>query len=85
MKRMAVDEPRSVVQLTIREGVEAKTIHELLDRLFELHGCQVCGLTGIDLDFRVLPPERIDRFGILKLGTELQRFEGIEAVSLIGG
>ncbi|HYN50747.1 MAG TPA: hypothetical protein VES62_07460 [Thermoleophilaceae bacterium] len=85
MKGIGSSEQRAVVQLTLREGIQARAIHDALDRLFELHGCSVCGLVGIDLDFRVLPPERIERLGLLKLGNELQRFEGVEAVSVIGG
>ncbi|MCS3798487.1 hypothetical protein [Niastella sp. OAS944] len=44
------------IQLTFKEGIVAKSVHESLDRIFKLHGCIGCGLLGIDLRLRIEDP-----------------------------
>jgi hypothetical protein len=40
------------VQFTVKEGISAESVHSMLDRLFDLHGCTVCGLVGLDVLIR---------------------------------
>jgi len=44
------------LQLTFKEDIAAKSVHEALDRIFKLHGCISCGLLGIDIRLRVEDP-----------------------------
>lgn len=44
------------LQLTFKEGITAKSVHDALDRIFKLHGCISCGLLGIDLRLQVVDP-----------------------------
>ncbi len=50
------------VAVTVDEGIAAKSLHELLDRVIGLHGCTTCGLSGIDLRFRVRDRLIFERF-----------------------
>jgi|GEM_PF-1200692 len=44
------------LQVTFKEGIAAKSVHETLDRIFKLHGCIACGFLGLDLRLRVEDP-----------------------------
>lgn len=45
-----------ILQLTFKEGVTAKSVHETLDQIFKLHGCLACGFLGIDIRLQVVDP-----------------------------
>jgi hypothetical protein len=50
------------VELTIQEGVDRDNLIRAIDLVLDLHGCQTCGLGGLDLELRtrgVLPFEDI--------------------------
>jgi hypothetical protein len=40
------------LHFAVKGGVQAKTVHAALDRIFVLAGCRTCGLNGI-LDLRI--------------------------------
>ncbi len=56
----------------MREGIAAKSLHSVLDRIITLHGCVTCGLGGIDLRIRVQDALLIEKF---------QDIEGIQDVA----
>lgn len=41
------------VQFVVEEGIYAKSLHKIIDQVINLHGCTACGLSGIDLRFKV--------------------------------
>jgi len=55
------------LQLTFREGITAKSVHDALDRIFKLHGCLACGFHGLDIRLQVVDPA-------------LRQVQGIEGV-----
>lgn len=77
---------KAVLQIGVREGIQAETIHKSLDRLFELSGCPRCGLNGFDLDIRVIDDDWSRQFGkMLELQREVPQMEGIEQIAVFGG
>jgi hypothetical protein len=46
--------PGSVTVIT-KAGVPLKSLHEIITRVVSIHGCNTCGLGGID--FRIVPEE----------------------------
>jgi hypothetical protein len=62
------------VRVVVEEGINLKNLHEIVDRVVNLHGCTACGLGGIDLLFRVREKILFDRF---------KDIEGIADVSVI--
>lgn len=58
------------VALVVKEGIPAKSLHDILDRITNLHGCSACGLAGLDLHFRVEDGRLAEKFsGIEGLGN----------------
>ena len=48
----------------LKSGIEARTVHAALDRIFELVGCPSCGFNGIlDLHLDIMGPTISERFG----------------------
>jgi hypothetical protein len=50
------------MKLVVQEGIAAKDLHAIVDRVINLHGCTNCGLGGIDLLVRVRDQMLFDRF-----------------------
>jgi hypothetical protein len=50
------------VRLVVEEGINAKSLHQVIDRVINLHGCTTCGLGGIDVLIRVREKMLFDRF-----------------------
>jgi hypothetical protein len=61
------------IDVVVTHGVDAKNLHELLDRVIGLYGCPSCGFQGID-DFtiRVVNPMLTEKLG---------KIEGVQAIS----
>jgi hypothetical protein len=62
------------VKFVVEEGIQAKQLHAMLDRVFDLHGCTPCGLGGIDLHIHVRDQLLFDRF---------KDIEGLHDVTMI--
>jgi len=62
------------VRLVVEEGINIKNLHQLVDRVVNLHGCTACGLGCIDVLFRVREKILFDRF---------KDIEGLADVSVI--
>ncbi|MGE0826162.1 MAG: hypothetical protein AB7G75_17080 [Candidatus Binatia bacterium] len=60
--------------VSVQEGIAAKSVHDILDRIFRLHGCVACGLAGLDLRFRVEDSLLVEKF---------RDIEGVRDVTLI--
>jgi hypothetical protein len=50
------------VQVTVGKQVNKKNLHDIIDRIFDQHGCLGCGLGGLDVHIRAQDPTIIDRF-----------------------
>jgi Na+-translocating ferredoxin:NAD+ oxidoreductase RNF subunit RnfB len=67
--------PGRSLNVVVQYGVEAQSLHSMLDRILELSGCTACGFQGIDdLTIRVINPDMVRQVG---------RIEGIEAISVL--
>lgn len=76
---------KAVLQIGLREGIQAEAIHQSLDRLFEAAGCPSCGLNGFDLHIQVLDDDWSRQFGkLLQMQREIPQIEGLESVALVG-
>ena len=40
------------LELNIEEGIDRDSLMRLIDRVIGEHGCQTCGLVGLDLELR---------------------------------
>jgi hypothetical protein len=40
------------LELNVQEGIDRDNLFGLLDRILDIHGCQACGLVGLDLELR---------------------------------
>jgi hypothetical protein len=40
------------LDLIVQEGILREDLVEILDQVFEQHGCPACGLSGLDLELR---------------------------------
>jgi hypothetical protein len=40
------------LELNIQEGIDRDNLVGLIDRILEAHGCQSCGMAGLDLELR---------------------------------
>jgi hypothetical protein len=50
------------MQFVLEEGVKAESVHAMLDRAFEMHGCRPCGMAGLDLGIRIRDKLIFERF-----------------------
>ena len=41
------------VQFVIEEGIKVESLHNIIDRVINLHGCTSCGLSGLDIRFKL--------------------------------
>ena len=58
------------LHVTVEPNIKAEAVHAALDKIFEMNGCTVCGLNGLEVRWRVRDPL-----------TEV--FKGIEGIAAI--
>jgi hypothetical protein len=45
-------ELQGTIELNVQEGIDRDSLIRLIDLVIDEHGCQVCGLVGLDLELR---------------------------------
>jgi len=45
------------LQVTVGNRVSRENLHDIIDRIINLHGCMACGLGGLDL--RIRPQDQL--------------------------
>ena len=59
------------IRVNVKRDIKSDELHAAMDRIFELHGCTGCGMNGLDIVFRHLPP-------INELFRDFKNIAGVE-------
>jgi hypothetical protein len=62
------------VQITLGPKVGKKDLHDMIEQLTKMHGCEPCGLGGLDLLIRTQDPRVIEAF---------QHIDAVKDISVI--
>jgi hypothetical protein len=68
---------QNVFELQVSPKITSDEISQALQRLYDACGCPTCGLGGLDLNIRVLPPE----LGITGL-QEINKFDNVFGINI---
>ncbi|MCC7504962.1 MAG: hypothetical protein IT259_06670 [Saprospiraceae bacterium] len=63
------------VRVSVKRDIKSDELHAALDRILELHGCTGCGMNGLDIMFRQLPP-------INELFRDFKNIAGVESIGV---